>query len=265
MNKTEILNRLSSSDEERLLFARLLDKLTLTGTRDIPCHTDFLSPKERALAEKCINACGRPEHLFYGGWDEAERTICVFLPRWQSAGAWLESGNSPLRALRCFWPKETELTHRDFLGSVLGLGIEREKVVDILVGSGQCDIIVLEDISEFLRFNLLKAGRAHLRLEEISINELQPPQKRIKIIKDTVPSLRLDAVAASGFSLSRARASELISSGRVQLNHIECVKPDRTVSQGDTVSCRGCGKFVLKQAGGTSKKGRIIIEIERYV
>ena len=151
------------------------------------------------------------------------------------------------------------------MGSVLGLGIEREKVGDILVGSGQCDIIVLEDISEFLRFNLLKAGRAHLRLEEISINELQPPQKRIKIIKDTVPSLRLDAVAASGFSLSRARASELISSGRVQLNHIECVKPDRTVSQGDTVSCRGCGKFVLKQAGGTSKKGRIIIEIERYV
>ena len=78
-------------------------------------------------------------------------------------------------------------------------------------------------------------------------------------------SLRLDAVAASGFSLSRGRAAELISSGKFQLNHRECLKPDRPVAEGDVISCRGLGKCVVKEGGGPSKKGRIMIGLERYI
>ena len=87
----------------------------------------------------------------------------------------------------------------------------------------------------------------------------------MKVIRDTVSSLRLDAVAASGFSLSRGRAAELISSGKFQLNHRECTKPDRPVAEGDVLSCRGLGKCAVKTVGGPSKKGRIMIELERYV
>ena len=65
--------------------------------------------------------------------------------------------------------------------------------------------------------------------------------------------------------MSRGKATDLISSGKVQLNHQECVKPDRPVNEGDTISCRGFGKCVVKQVGGPSKKGRIMIELERYV
>ena len=78
-------------------------------------------------------------------------------------------------------------------------------------------------------------------------------------------SLRLDAVAASGFSLSRGKAADLIASGRFQLNHRECVKPDRTVAQGDVLTCRGLGKCVVKEVGGPSKKGRTMLVLERYV
>lgn len=265
MNKTEMLNKFSTNDEERLLLARLLDKLTLADMRDIPAYTGFLSPKEQVLSEMLINACKVRKYIFYGGYDGAERNICVFLPQWQEPQDWISSEYCPLRVLRCFWPKEIELTHRDFLGAVLGLGIDREKIGDILVRDDKCDIIMLEDVAEYLQYNLLKVGRAHVKSEEIPSDSLCLPQKRTKIIKDTVNSLRLDAVAASGFSLARAKAAQLISAGRVQLNHLECIKPDRTVSAGDVISCKGYGKFILKQEAGTTKKGRIIIEIERYI
>ena len=87
----------------------------------------------------------------------------------------------------------------------------------------------------------------------------------MKLVRDTVATLRLDAVAASAFSLSRGKAADLISSGKVQLNYRECVKPDRPVAEGDVISCRGLGKCAVKEAGKLSKKGRIMIVLERYV
>ena len=105
-----------------------------------------------------------------------------------------------------------------------------------------------------------------LTVEEVSaLDRLEPPAVETRTIRDTVSSLRLDAVAASGFSLSRGKAADLIASGRVQLNHRECVKPDHAVAQGDVLSCRGLGKCVLTEVGGPSKKGRILIVLERYV
>ena len=102
-------------------------------------------------------------------------------------------------------------------------------------------------------------------MTEIPAAHLHIPEVRCEEVRDTVSSLRLDAVAASGFSLSRGKAADLIASGRVQLNHRECVKPDHAVAQGDVLSCRGLGKCVLTEVGGPSKKGRILIVLERYV
>ena len=263
MNKTELLQRLARDGEERLLLARALDKLELARDRGAPAHTGFLSPHERALIENgLIPAAGWPRHLFSGGWPGAERTVCAFLPDWQEEDAWLAS--SPLRALRCTW-SGAALTHRDFLGAVLGLGLDREKVGDLLVGEGSCDVLVLEDVADFLLFHLDQAGRAHVKVSAIPLEEVNAPEVRVKAVRDTVSSLRLDAVAASGFSLARGKAAGRITSGKVQLNHQECLKPDRPVAQGDTISCRGLGKCVVKEVGGPSKKGRIMIELERYV
>ena len=263
MNKTELLQRLARDGEERLLLARALDKLELARDRGAPAHTGFLSPHERALIETgLIPAVGYPRHLFFGGFPEAERTICAFLPDWQEEDTWL--AGCPLRALRCTW-SGAALTHRDFLGAILGLGLDREKVGDLLVGEGSCDVLVLEDVADFLLFHLDQAGRAHLKVSAIPLEEVNAPEVRVKAVRDTVSSLRLDAVAASGFSLARGKAAGLIASGKVQLNHQECLKPDRAVAQGDTISCRGLGKCVVKEVGGPSKKGRIMIELERYV
>ena len=166
--------------------------------------------------------------------------------------------------MRCTWSGGS-LSHRDFLGSILGLGLDREKVGDLLVGEGECHILALEDVADFLILHLEQAGRVRLKTAPLPLHQLTPPAVNVKAIRDTVNSLRLDAVAASGFSLSRGKAADLISSGKMQLNHRECLKPDRPVAEGDVISCRGLGKCVLKEVGGPSRKGRIMIGLERYV
>ena len=263
MTKTELLNKLARDGEERLLLARAMDKLELARTRSVPGHTGFLSPQERVSVENLLGACGHPRHLFYGGFAGAERTVCAFLPDWQEEDAWLDS-DCPIKALRCTWSNGT-LSHRDFLGSILGLGLDREKIGDLLVGDGECHILALEDVADFLVMNLDQAGRVRLKTAPVDLADLKPPEVKVRPIRDTVSSLRLDAVAAAGFSLSRGKAAELISSGKFQLNHRECLKPDRPVAAGDVMSCRGLGKCVLKEVGGPSKKGRIMILLERYI
>ena len=265
MTKTELLNRLSTDGEERLLLARTLDKLELARQRSVPACTAFLSPGERSAVERLIAASGHPSHLFFGGYEGAERTVCAFLPDWQEAEDWRRGEDCPVTALRCGYREEDNLSHRDFLGAIMGLGITREKVGDLLVGKGQCDILLLRELEPYLLQNLDSAGRTPLKLRALSLEEITPPQVQTQLVRDTVAALRLDAVAASAFRLSRGKAADLIASGRLTLNHRECVKPDRTVSQGDVLACRGLGKCVIREVQGLSKKGRTMLVLERYL
>lgn len=265
MNKTELLDKTARDAGERMVLSRALDKLELTRRRNIPAHTPFLSQAERTAVEALLSAAGHPAHLFFGGYGGAERTVCAFLPDWQEGEDWAGAEDCPVSALRCSFQEGAGLTHRDFLGSILGLGITREKVGDLLVGEASCDILLLRELEEYLLLNLESAGRVKLRVSPIPLSDLSVPQVQVKTIRDTVATLRLDAVAASAFSLARGKAADAISAGKVQLNHRECVKPDRAVAQGDILSCRGLGKCVVKEAGALSKKGRIMITLERYL
>jgi len=260
VTKTELLDRVARSAEERQLLSRLLDKIGQAG-RGVPAHTPFLSEAQQEAAVRLLNAAGHPRHFFTGGYPGSERKICALLPDWQEE----DSFEPPFTALRCRWQSGDKLTHRDFLGSILGQGIDREKVGDILVGDGVCDILVMEELRQYLLQSFDSAGRTKLKVEEIPLSGLRVPEKQVKVIHDTVNSLRLDSVMATGFSLSRGKAADLISAGRVEVNHALCLKSDRTVGQGDTLTCRGLGKCVLTEVGGLSKKGRTMIVMERYL
>lgn len=260
MTKTELLDRVARSSEERQLLSRVLDKID-QAARGVPAHTPFLSEAQQEAATRLLNAAGWPRHLFAGGYPGSERKVCALLPDWQEEATF----EPPYTALRCRWQSGDKLTHRDFLGSILGQGIEREKVGDILVGDGVCDILVMKELCPYLLQNFDSAGRTRLRVEEISLEMLEPPEKKVKVIHDTVSSLRLDSVMATGFSLSRGKAADVISAGRVEVNHSLCLKSDRTVAQGDVLTCRGMGKCVLTEVNGLSKKGRTVIVMERYL
>lgn len=265
MNKTELLNKLARDGEERTLLARTMDKIDQAESRNIPACTSFLSPHEAEAVNRLIAAAGYPRHLFFGGFEGAERRVCAFLPDWMEDGEGLFGEDGPIVALRASWHSGDSLTHRDILGSLMGMGVTREKVGDLLVGESSCDILLLREVSDFIRQSMESAGRVKLRLAPIDLAEVTPPPVQVKTVRDTVATLRLDAVAASGFSISRSKAADLISSGRVNLNWQECQKGDRPVEEGDVISCRGLGKCVVKEVGGLSKKGRISIVMERYI
>ena len=263
MNKTELLNKAARDGDERLLLARVLDKLEQAERRNVPAQTGFLSQAERAAVEGLLNLCGHPRHIFSGGYEGAERTVCAFLPDWQEAEDW-DAGEA-LGVVQAAFPRNASLTHRDILGSVMGIGITREKVGDILLDGESAQIIALREAVPILLSQLTQAGRYPLKCREVGLSQLRAAPPEVRQIRDTVATLRLDAVAAVGFSIGRSKAAALIESGKLMLNHRECVKPDRQVAEGDVLSCRGLGKCVVKELLGESRKGRVMILMERYI
>lgn len=261
MDKNTIIAKCAQERSDQLLLARIWDKYEQTERKNVPSATVFLAPRERQLAQAMLNAAGvRAGYLFDGGYEGAERNILIFLPDWAE-----EPTGDELVFLRAAFHGEESLTHRDILGSLMGLGVTRERVGDILVSPHSADIVATPSLREFFLREWDQAGRVRLTVTEIERNELCIPRAQVKVIRDTVSSLRLDAVAATAFSMSRGRAAELIAAGKVNLDHVPCLKGDKPVEEGAVVTARGLGKAKLAQVGGLSKKGRIGITIERYL
>lgn len=265
MTKSELLNRHARDGEQRMVLGRLMDKLETAQNRSIPSYTAFLSPAERATAEELLAACGDPRHLFFGGFEGAERTVCLFPPDWQQEEDLTDEETCPVVAVRASFAPGMGLSHRDVLGALMGLGLTRERIGDILVHDAGCEVLVLRETLPILLSQWDGVARARITPVQVPLSALEIPAPKVRVIRDTVATLRLDAVAASGFSLSRGKAASLIESGRVLLNHAECDKPDKAVGQGDVLTCRGLGRCVVKTVSGRSKKGRVMLELERYL
>lgn len=261
MDKTTTIAKIAQERPDRLLLARVWDKYEQMERKNIPAATVFLSPREQQMAQALLNAAGvRSGYAFDGGYEDAERKILIFLPEWA------EEAEEELVFLRAgFHGADSSLTHRDLLGSLMGLGISRERLGDILVSPHSADIIAAPSLRDFFLREWEQAGRVKLTVTEIARGELEVPRAQAKVIRDTVSSLRLDAVVSSAFSISRGRAAELIAAGKVSLDHVPCMKADKPVAEGASVAVRGFGKAKLTQAGGLTKKGRIGITIERYL
>jgi len=260
MDKNTIIAKIARDSEDKLLLARIFDKYEQMERRGIPTVTAFLSPREQNLAQVLLNTAEiRSGYLFDGGFEGAERKLIAFLPDWA------ENCEEELSFLRAsFHGSDSTLTHRDILGSLMGLGITREKVGDILISLHSADIVVSASVAEFLLRDWDSAGRVRLTVTEIGRHELEIPEAKITEVQDTVSSLRLDAVISSAFSMSRGKAADLIAAGRVSLDHTPCIKTDKAVAEGSTITARGFGKAVVRECSRLSKKGRIILIIDRY-
>lgn len=262
MEKQEYIKRYSAEPADKILLANVIDRIDIAQRKNIPQHTRFLDERQQELIRRICEDMGA-DYLFYGGYEGAERKILLLPPSYMTHDQMKREDISLLRV--CCPRAESKLTHRDFLGSLMGMGIVRESVGDILVGENSGDIVVLKEIKDFLLFELKSIGRAAATVSEIEPEDIEVPESKVRVIKDTVPSMRLDCIVGAGFSVSRDKASELIRSGRVRLQAVECTKPDKTVPEGAVISARGFGKIELTCISGMTKKGRISIEILRYL
>ena len=256
------IEKIAQSNEDRLLLAKLWDKINAGMRKNIPANTSFLSPRELEMAKYLF---GEPEGLYaFGGYGDAERKMLVYLPEYLQEDA-LYGEDSPCVCLRATFYQGDSPNHRDFLGALMGAGIGRETVGDICVDAGSCDFFVTAEIAPYILQNFTSAGRTKLHLEQIPLWEASIPEPEIKEIKDTLASLRLDSVVSSGFRIGRSLAAQYIHSGKAAIDGLPCEKPDRTVSEGMKISVRGLGKLKLHSVNGRTKKDRISVVIHRYV
>lgn len=265
MDKQKLILSLAQNQEDQILLARVWDRISAGERKNIPSSTCFLSGREQILARQLLLRGGMGEPAFFGGVPNAERKVCVFVPDYYEAEEFLQSDDSPVAALRVSYSDYDTLNHRDFLGSLMGQGIKREILGDLLPGEQSCDILVLREMAEYLQRNLVQVGRARVSVEQIALSQLEVPQQKVKVINDTVASLRLDSVLASGFQMGRSKAVSVITAGRVEVNHMPTVKADAPVAEGDVISARGLGKMRLAKVRGETKKGRLGVVLEKYL
>ncbi len=260
--RAELIRKYARSAEDDELLARLLDKVDIHDRSGLMQHSRFLSERDRLCCEPVLRELG-VEAVFWGGYAEAERTVLILPADWQDPAQCAQGSSSPVAVLRAAFREEESLSHRDFLGALMGLGIERDLVGDIIPRAGSCDMVLIREILPYVLQNLSSAGRVPLTLAEIPQAEAR--EAEFRLIRDTVASVRLDAVVGCGFCLSREKAASAIRSGRVFLNGMECLKPDKPVEAGIRISLRGLGKIELCEIGGQSRKGRTQIVIKRFV
>lgn len=256
------IDKIAQSNEDKVLLAKLWDKITAGMRKNIPANTCFLSPREQEMANYLF---GCPEELhFFGGYPDAERKMLIYLPDYLDENA-LYGVDSPCICLRAAFFQGDSPSHRDFLGALMGAGIGRETVGDICVSTGSCDFFVTAEIAPYLLQNFTSAGRTKLHLEQIPLTDAAIPEPEVKEIRDTLASLRLDSVIASGFRIGRSLAAQYVTGGKAAMDGLPCEKPDRPVSEGVKISVRGLGKIKLVKVNGKTKKDRISVVIHRYV
>ena len=256
------IEKIAQNADDKVLLAKLWDKIHIGLRKNIQASTCFLSPRELEMARFLF---GDLEGLHrFGGYEGAERKMLVYLPDYLDADALTEDG-SPLVCLRATFYEGDNPNHRDFLGALMGAGIARETVGDICVGQGYCDFFVTAEIAPYVLQNFTGAGRTRLHLEQISLSEVSVPEPETKHIKDTLASLRLDSVISAGFRVGRSTAAQYVTSGRAAINGLPCEKPDKAVEEGAKISVRGLGKILLRTVNGQTKKGRISVIIDRYI
>ncbi len=190
--------------------------------------------------------------LFWGGYEDAERGIYLFYPDYMDAES--AKMSAPLALLRARKRREDTLTHRDYLGSLMGLQIDRSVVGDILVHEEGADIIVLEDMAEFILMHFAKAGRKQLSLTREDLSDLKHAAVEEKRGTGSVASPRLDSVAALIFGLPRKDAQARIEKGLVFVNNAPCMKPEHQITEGDRLTVRGVGRARVEAFGGTVVK-----------
>ena len=256
------IEKIARNPEDKLLLAKLWDKINAGLRKNIPASTCFLSPRELEMARFLF---GEPEGLYaFGGYTDAERKMLVYLPEYLEEDALYEE-DSPVVCLRAEFYQGDRLSHRDFLGALMGAGIGRETVGDICVGKSCCDFFVTQEIAPYIEQNFLSAGRTRLHLSRIPLKEANIPEPEVKEIKDTMASLRLDSVISSGFRIGRSLAAQYVTTGKAAIDGLPCEKPDKAVAEGMKISVRGLGKIKLHAVGGRTKKDRISVVIHRYV
>ncbi len=257
--------------ENDILRAYISENIVRAQDDNIPAAVSkFLDSSALSLATALAKRTSG-NFVFWGGYPSAERVIMLCIPDYVPEDISPSeifsqfSDDCPLKAVRLKKDRFSTLSHRDYLGSVMGLGLTRDSIGDITVRDDGCDIIALPSAARYIAENLTQVGRASVKAELISIDEIKAPEIKFEEISFTVASPRLDAVAGEIFSLSRSSACEAVAAGIIFLNDEQMTKPDKHISPGDKLVMRGKGRAIIGDSFFKTKKGRVRISARKSI
>lgn len=238
-------------DEEKPFVKRMLEWIQSVNKMHTLKRTDFLNPRQREILTELVNYNGEIAVFFAGGLQEAERKRAIIAPSYYE----LECEEFHLAYYSIDYAhKFNVIEHRHVLGALTNLGLDREKLGDIIIANKDVQIVVAREIAPFIELNLRSVGKATVRLKQIVAANLLEDQERWKMKTGIVPSLRLDALVAEMFNLSRAKAAAYIQKGQVRTNWRLIEEPNFECSPSDIISVRGHGRGKLVAIDGKTRK-----------
>ncbi len=258
MDRNRQIAAIAESEQERMLLVRVCEQLHRGYEREMPVSTVFLTPREQALVRQIL-----PHARFWGGTEGADRCVAYYLPDYMS---WEDYFNGAvISCIQGSFYEANSLSHRDVLGALMGAGLRRDAIGDIILYEKSCQVFLLEELTNYLLDNWTSAGRQHLRLEAVDPGTVKKPLQAMKELRVTVSSLRVDSVLSAAFHLSRGKTAEAIQAGKVSLNSLTCLKPDKQTAVLDELSLRGVGKLRILELHGQTKKDRTAMTVGIYL
>lgn len=251
----------------REIAERVVTRATAAAREWEVCVSDFVTPPERDALELTLEGLEGVTVCSWGGYDSAERCVVAAVRKDLVEGpedvvALLGDKLALLNVTGAFKGQG----HRDFMGAVLGAGVTRAKVGDVVVledGRGAM-VVVTADIADFLVGGITSVGPVDVAVERLPLKDIEIQPKRVKAMQSVEASMRLDAVASAGLKVSRSKLAAMVRSGGVSVNYREITSPARTLKSGDVVSVRGVGKLEIVDCTTTSK-GRFRVDMKRFI
>lgn len=267
MNKQDILKDYRKQ-EDKICLSQVLDKIEFSNIRERLESTDFLDMYQVSLVENFLRRIQFKNYKLFGGYEEAERKILIIYPDKYDENMIAKNYNKLLKVVRVKLPQEEHgnYSHRNYLGGIVKLGLKREKVGDIIVANEGADIITVEDFTDILKQQLASLTRFEKSdIEIVELNDLNKKEVQKEVVKIIVPSLRLDNFVSDLARTSRSKAVQIIDQERVFINGQNETKASKQVKLNDIITIRGKGRFVVKGFEGTTRSGRTVVIVEKYI
>lgn len=267
MDKVIELTKLQK-DEEKLLVAKVLDKIKMVESKNRFENTDFLDLSQKSNIQDILIKRKQNNYCFFGGFDMAERTMLIIYPSlYEDKVNFKNIYGQIISVIRITLPKELQGTfeHKTYLGAIMKLGIKREKLGDILVRDDGADIIISKEIEKFLINNLADLTRfKKSKIEVIKLDEIKYVEKEKETFKINVPSMRLDAIVGELAKVSRNDANSYINQERVFVNFKLELRNTKQILENDIITIRGKGRFTIFKIIGETKSKRINLEVQKW-
>lgn len=249
--------------QEQQIKGRIIDLASRAYRDNVYCFTDFLGLAEQSIYHKIKNELPPIKSSLYGGFDDAERVMIGFGSK-EDMGYSQPFPISVVQVLPKMEKYSEALTHRDCLGALMNLGIERSVLGDIIFREKEIYIFCKENIAKFLEENLYKIRHTNVKssLYDGDISQATP---RLEPMDIQVSSIRADAIISKVFKLSREKSLDLFKSGRIFLNGKQMTSNSAKPKEADIISAKGYGRIRYIGEEKTTRKGNLVVRIEKYI